>query len=246
MATCVEDRCGPVAASPVPEGAPRLPAIEATAGMPGVAAGTEATPHGSRRRWLAIVSLALGATVIVMSEFIPVGFLPDVASDLDVSLGLAGAMVLAPGLGAAVSAPVVLVAAGRLDRRRVIILLTSLLVLSNGLAALAPDFPVVLVARLLLGYGVAGIGGTLAGTALVARSRIWTFVAASVAFGVILTALPLAAAAPVAVSVLCAGWGLIWGVVPLMDSAGLTVLFLVSGTVAVAAGLLAAAIRHSV
>jgi predicted MFS family arabinose efflux permease len=333
--------------------------------------------------------------------------------------------VLAPGLGAAVSAPVALVAAGRLDRRRVIILLTSLLVLSNGLAALAPDFAVVLVARLLLGiviggfwavvpplgarlggpeagiratsvilaglsagtviglpagqwlgnligwratflvvagvavlalaaqaallpslpsaarmrfahlrdvlrkpaarmiltvggiatigqfsastfvtpflleraglgsgaatalllgYGAAGIGGTLAGTALVARSRIWTFVAASVAFGVILIALPLAAATPLAVSVLLAGWGLIWGVVPLalqtlmlpvtpaapeasaavlmsllqlgvavgsavggvvVDSAGLTVLFLVSGTVAVAAGMLAAAIRHS-
>jgi predicted MFS family arabinose efflux permease len=33
-----------------------------------------------RRTWLGILSLALGAAIIVTTEFTPVGFLPDVAA----------------------------------------------------------------------------------------------------------------------------------------------------------------------
>ena len=53
-----------------------------------------------RRTWLGVLSLALGAEIIVTTEFTPVGFLPDVAADVDVSLGAAGLMILVPGLSA--------------------------------------------------------------------------------------------------------------------------------------------------
>jgi predicted MFS family arabinose efflux permease len=42
-----------------------------------------------RRTWLGVLSLALGAAIIVTTELTPVGFLPDVAGDLDVSFGAA-------------------------------------------------------------------------------------------------------------------------------------------------------------
>jgi predicted MFS family arabinose efflux permease len=100
-----------------------------TSTVPARQAGAAAT---TSRAWLGVLSLALGAAVIVTTEFIPVGFLPDVAADLDVSLGVAGAMVLVPGLSAAVAAPLVTVGARRLDRRALILGLSALVVVSNA------------------------------------------------------------------------------------------------------------------
>jgi predicted MFS family arabinose efflux permease len=124
---------------------------------PAVPAAAPAGPSGpTTRTWWGILSLALGAAVIVTTEFLRVGFLPDVATDLDVTLGAAGLMVLVPGLSAAIAAPLVLVAAGRLDRRHLIVALGVLVVASNGLAAVAPNFAVVLVARVFLGAAIGG------------------------------------------------------------------------------------------
>lgn len=372
----------------------------------------------SLRTWLGVVSLAVAAAAIVTAEFIPVGFLPNVAADLHVTLGTAGLMVLVPGLSAAIAAPLVIVGAGGLDRRYLVVMLTSLVVVSNAIAWAAPDFAIVLFARvflgiaiggfwavvpslgirlvgpghgtratsivlaglsagtviglpagqllgnligwrltfaavaaatipivaaqllllpriaattkmrfthlggvfripiaritliamgsattgqfaastfvtpflrqnanlgaapatvLLLGYGLAGIAGTLLGSRPVARSPIWTFVSAATSLGAVLMIVPVLSGTTIAVGVLIVAWGFIWGFVPLslqtrtltanpsapeassaafitvaqlaiaagsalggvlVDSAGLAVVFLVSGTIMVTAGLL--------
>src|ERR1700685_4869128 len=62
------------------------------------------------RAWLAVASVALGAFIIVTTEFIPVGLLPRIAGSLHVSLGLAGLIVVVPGLSAAVSATLIFAA----------------------------------------------------------------------------------------------------------------------------------------
>ena len=110
----------------------------------------------SIRAWLGVFSLAFGAAIIVTTEFLPVGFLPNVAADLKVSIGVAGYMVLAPGLGAAVASPLVLVAARHARRRWLIVALGGLVVISNALAAVAPNFAVVLIARVFLGIAIGG------------------------------------------------------------------------------------------
>ena len=71
------------------------------------------------RAWLAVFSVALSATVFCTTEFLPVGLLRYISEGLGVSAGAAGAMVTAPGLLAAIAAPVLTVMAGRLDRRHV-------------------------------------------------------------------------------------------------------------------------------
>jgi predicted MFS family arabinose efflux permease len=128
-------------------------------------------PQQPRRAWLAVASVALGAFVIVTSEFIPVGFLPRIAGSLHVSLGLAGLMVLVPGLSAAVSAPFMFVGARQVNRRTLIVTLGGLVVLSNAIASIAPNFAVVLIGRVLLGVAIAGfwtvvtpVGPKLVGT----------------------------------------------------------------------------------
>ncbi|MCC8395390.1 MFS transporter [Paraburkholderia sp. MMS20-SJTR3] len=108
------------------------------------------------RNWLAVVSVALSATVFCTTEFLPVGLLRYISQGLHVSDGAAGIMVSAPGLLAAIAAPLLTVAVGRFDRRRVLLGLGLLLVISNLLAMLAPNFAILVVARALFGFAIGG------------------------------------------------------------------------------------------
>jgi predicted MFS family arabinose efflux permease len=102
------------------------------------------------------VAVAIGAFAFVTTEFLPVGLLPRVAADLGVSPGTAGLMVTVPGVIAAISAPGLMLVAGRMDRRLVFLLLTALLLASNLISAFAPNFGVMLAGRALLGAALGG------------------------------------------------------------------------------------------
>lgn len=106
--------------------------------------------------WFAVGSIALGVFAFVTSEFIPVGVIPEIASELQVSLGTAGLMLTIPGLISAVSAPLLILAGGRIDRRAVLLALSGLLLVSNVLSSVAPNFSVMLVGRMILGCCLGG------------------------------------------------------------------------------------------
>jgi predicted MFS family arabinose efflux permease len=108
------------------------------------------------RAWLAVASVTIGAFAFVTTEFLPVGLLPQVAQTFDVLPGTAGLMVTIPGIMAAISAPGLMLAAGRVNRRLILILLTVMLLASNLLSAFAPNFPMMLVGRALLGAALGG------------------------------------------------------------------------------------------
>ncbi|MFJ9455529.1 MFS transporter [Kitasatospora sp. NPDC101447] len=116
--------------------------------------------------WLAVVTMAVGTFALVTVESLPVGLLPLVGGDLHVSEGTAGLMVTVPGLVASVTAPLLPVAIGRLDRRVALIGLITLMVLANGLSAVAPDFTVLLGARFLIGISIGGFWSLAAGLAV--------------------------------------------------------------------------------
>ena len=116
---------------------------------------TNASP-AARSAWLAVGSLSVGTFAMVTTEFLPIGLLTDIADTLGVSNGTAGLMVTTPGLLATLAGPALIVASGRLDRRTVMLALSALLVASNLLAALAPNFATMVVARVLLGLAVGG------------------------------------------------------------------------------------------
>lgn len=122
-------------------GAPLPPAIEAAARGP---------------PWLAVLSVALGSFAFVATEYMPVGLLPQIAHELGVTPGIAGLMVTTPGIIAAIPAPALLLAAGRINRRLILLLLAVLLLASNLMSALAPSFAVMLAGRALLGASLGG------------------------------------------------------------------------------------------
>ncbi|WP_326593441.1 MFS transporter [Streptomyces sp. NBC_01294] len=111
-------------------------------------------------------AVALGIFCLITSELLPVGLLTPVGADLGVSDGTAGLMVTVPGLVAGFCAPFVTVGAGRLDRRLVLCVLIALMAAANLAAALAPNFAVVLAARLLVGVSVGGFWAIAGGLAV--------------------------------------------------------------------------------
>lgn len=124
--------------------------------LPSSHASTDDGASSSVRSWLAVGAVAVDAFAFVTTEFLPVGLLPRVAADLGVLPGTAGLMVTVPGVIAAISAPGLMLVAGRMDRRRVFLLLTALLLASNLISAFAPDFLVMLMGRALLGAALGG------------------------------------------------------------------------------------------
>jgi predicted MFS family arabinose efflux permease len=106
--------------------------------------------------WPAVVAIALGAFALVVTEFLPVGLLPELSADTGVSEGTAGLAITAPALVGALAAPAAAILIGRIDRRTVLLMLTGLQIVSAAIAALAPNFTVLLGARLLLGVAIGG------------------------------------------------------------------------------------------
>ncbi|MFI6798396.1 MFS transporter [Streptosporangium canum] len=117
----------------------------------------------TRARWLAVSSVAMGTFTIVTSEMLPVGLLTSIAATLEVSEGTAGLMMSAPGLVAAVSAPVLAITTRRLDRRVMLLGLMALLAVANLAGAFAPNYPVMLAARVLTGVSIGGFWAFAAG-----------------------------------------------------------------------------------
>lgn len=110
----------------------------------------------SAKAWLGVLAIAFGAFAMVFAELLPVGLLSGISGDLHVQEGTAGMIVSITALLAFVAAPATTLAAGRLDRRLVLIALTLLTVVSSVISALAPNFAVLFGARVLLGVALGG------------------------------------------------------------------------------------------
>lgn len=128
------------------------------------AAPDAAYPNTSGSSWTAVAALAIAAFALVSTEFLPVGLLPQIASELGLSEGQAGLMVTLPGFLAAIAAPLTIAFAGKIDRRWLLGGLIALLALSNLIVAVSSSFGFILFGRVLLGIAVGGfwtIGGSL-------------------------------------------------------------------------------------
>ncbi|WP_426361897.1 MFS transporter [Streptomyces sp. E-08] len=115
--------------------------------------------------WLAVISVMLGIFSIVTTEILPIGLLTSIGSSFTVSDGRAGLMMTMPGFLAALSAPLVTVATGRVDRRVMLGAFILVLALANFLAAGASSYWLVLASRVLVGVTIGGFWSIGAGLA---------------------------------------------------------------------------------
>ncbi len=119
------------------------------------------------------MALAVAAFGIGTSEFIIMGLLPNLAQDLRVSIPKAGGLVTAYALSVTLGSPLVAIATSRLERKRALLLLLAIFTLGNLACATAPNYPLLMMARVLtaLSHGAFfGIGSVVASN-LVPRNQ---------------------------------------------------------------------------
>ncbi|WP_343949679.1 MFS transporter [Nonomuraea longicatena] len=120
----------------------------------------------SARNWIAVSAVAFGTFLLVTAEQLPIGLLTPVGSALSVSEGAAGLMVTVPSIVAAISAPLVPILVGRMDRRILLVALMGLMTLANLASALAPNYPLLITARVVAGVAIGGFWAIAGGLAV--------------------------------------------------------------------------------
>ncbi|MFE6091854.1 MFS transporter [Streptomyces massasporeus] len=120
-----------------------------------------------------LIALALGGFGIGLTEFLIAGLLPQVASSFDVSEAAAGWLISGYALSVAVGAIALTAATARLPRKHVLVGLVALFVIGNLLSAVAPNYQVMLLGRIVaaLCHGSFFGIGSLVARGLVAPER---------------------------------------------------------------------------
>jgi predicted MFS family arabinose efflux permease len=101
--------------------------------------------------WTKLICLALGAFAIGTESYVVAGVLPTLAFDLGVTLPVAGQLITAFALTYALGSPLIAVATGDMERRRLLLISLAAFGAFNLVAALAHSYALLFVARIGLG-----------------------------------------------------------------------------------------------
>ncbi|WP_322014865.1 MFS transporter [Paraburkholderia sp. J12] len=121
-----------------------------------------------------LLALAISAFAIGTTEFLIMGLLPEVARDLSVSIPAAGLLVTGYALGVAAGAPLLAVLTSRMPRKFALQLLMGVFIVGNVLCAVATNYSLLMVARVVTSFAHGsffGIGAVVAASLVPAEKR---------------------------------------------------------------------------
>lgn len=110
--------------------------------------------------------MSLGAFALVASEFMPVSLLTPIAADFGITEGQAGQAISVSGAFAVLTSLLIAKIVGRTDRKRVLLALTGLVIVSGTIVAIAPTYEIFLIGRALIGVAIGGFWSMSAATAM--------------------------------------------------------------------------------
>ncbi|NGO66693.1 MFS transporter [Rhizobium daejeonense] len=145
------------------------------------------TDH-ARSRNLTLLALALGSFSIGTSEFASMGIIQLFSKSLGVSIPDATSAIAAYAFGVVIGAPLVTLAAARLNRRTLLLALMGLFIAGNVLSAMATNLGFFMVARFISGMPQ----GAYFGAGAVVASYIVGPGQAGKAFAIVMTGLTVA------------------------------------------------------
>ncbi|WP_108521236.1 MFS transporter [Bradyrhizobium algeriense] len=121
----------------------------------------------------AVLALTAGAFGIGTTEFLIMGLLLQVAADMQVSVSATGLLISGYALGVFVGAPILTLATRRMPRKAVLLALMAIFTFGNAACALAPDYGLLMAARILtsLAHGTFFGVGSVVATSLVAEDK---------------------------------------------------------------------------
>lgn len=114
----------------------------------------------------ALLALALVTLIVMMTEVLPAGLLPEISQSLAVSEGLSGQLVTAYALGSVLTAIPLSIYTKKINRKRLLVSLIILFLLFNSLVVFSPWFSLTLIARFICGIASGSIWGMIASYAL--------------------------------------------------------------------------------
>lgn len=117
-----------------------------------------------------LLALSFGGLTIGITEFVMMGLLPDIATDLSVSIPTAGYLISAYALGVVIGAPTLVIMTRNHPPKRILLLLAAMLTVFNALSIIAPNYELLFVSRLLSGLP----HGAFFGVGAVVASRLAT------------------------------------------------------------------------
>lgn len=118
--------------------------------------------QADRLHWV-IFALALGGFCIGTTEFVAMGLIQEIANNLNVTVPEAGHFISAYALGVVIGAPVIAIAAAKVPRKTMLILLMLFYALANLATAFAQNSPMLLLSRFVAGlphgayFGIAAL-----------------------------------------------------------------------------------------
>lgn len=170
-----------------------------------------------------VVLLAIGTFLMSTTEFVIAGLLPEMASDLSVSVAQTGLLITAFAIGMIIGAPTISMATVGLPKRTMLVI--ALLVFAAGhiVAAISPSFGVVMGARVITALAT----GTFLSVAAIVATTAAGPTNASRAMGVMMSGMGLAIVAGVPLGSFVGqaiGWrGIFWALAVLAVIAGVVI-----------------------
>jgi len=159
-----------------------------------------------------LLALAVGAFGIGVTEFAPMGMLPVIAGDLDVSIPAAGLLVSAYAFGVLIGAPLMTLTTGRVPRRTLLIGLMGIFTLGNLLSAIAPEYWSLMAARVVTSFNHGaffGVGSIVAASVVAPNRRAGAVAAMFMGLTIAnITGVPLAAWAGETLGWRASFWGI--------------------------------------
>lgn len=110
--------------------------------------------------------MSLAAFALVASEFMPVSLLTPLATDLRITEGQAGMGISVSGLFALITALLIAPIAAKVERKRLLLTMIVIMVVSGTVVAFAPNYELFMVGRALIGVAIGGFWSLSAATAI--------------------------------------------------------------------------------
>ena len=111
-----------------------------------------------------LLTLALGMFALGTDTFVIAGVLPRIADEFGVDIGVAGQLTTLYAIAYALLSPTIAGLAASLPRKQLMLSGLGIFILANLATALAPNFTVALISRILAGLGAAMYAPTATGT----------------------------------------------------------------------------------
>ncbi|MFB9108133.1 MFS transporter [Flavobacterium gyeonganense] len=112
-----------------------------------------------------LIALSLGGLTIGITEFVIMGLLPDIASDMRVSIPVAGYLISAYALGVVIGAPLLVILGRNFPPKKMLLILALMLTVFNALSIIAPNYNFLFASRFLSGLphgAFFGVGAVVA------------------------------------------------------------------------------------